>query len=377
MSNEHSTGRRRFLAGAGALGAAAVAGGAGTAFADAPKAPSGGRPGLRHRGVCYAVESGETPATGWNAARMRADMRAIAGDLHASTVVVLGDGVERLAATAEEAAERGLHVWLQPRLADRPHAEILDHLAETGRRAERMRRQGARVHLSVGCEFILFVPGIVPGDNALERIENIMNGDYDPREAARRQRAFTARAAATGRSAFNGRLTYGAASDEAGEGVDWDLFDIVSVNYYSYHPDRAGHVRELRKYGRFGKPVAISECGTCTFEGAPQYGGMGWDIVDYTKPRPEVTADVRRSEETQAAYLDDVFDAFESAGLYSATVYNFVAPESPHWPQRRYDIDLASYSLVKPIWESPERPGDWHWEPKQAFHTLARRFARA
>ncbi|GGU99697.1 hypothetical protein GCM10010182_15920 [Actinomadura cremea] len=270
MSNEHGTGRRRFLAGAGALGAAAVAAGAGTAFADARRTASGGRPGLRHRGVCYAVESGETPATGWNAARMRADMAAIADGLHASTVVVFGDGVERLAATAEEAAGRGLHVWLQPRLADRPHGEILDHLAETGRRAERMRRQGARVHLSVGCEFILFVPGIVPGDNALERIENIMNGDYDPRKAARRRRAFTARAAAVGRSVFNGRLTYGAASDEADEGVDWDLFDIVSVNYYSYHPDRAGYVRELRKYQRFGKPVAISECGTCTFEFAGQ-----------------------------------------------------------------------------------------------------------
>lgn len=360
--------------GAGALGAAAVAGGAGLALADSRRtAPSGGRRGLAHRGVCYAVEDGETPATGWNAARMRADMRAIADDLHASTVVVFGDGVERLAATAEEAAGRGLHVWLQPRLADRPHEEILDHLAEAGRYAERMRRHGADVHLSVGCEFLLFVPGIVPGDDVLERIENITNGGYDPERAARRLHAFTARAAATGRSVFGGRLTYGAASDED---VDWDPFDIVSVNYYSYHPDRAGYARELRGYQRSGKPVAISECGTCTFEGAPQHGGMGWNLVDYGKPRPEITADVRRSEEAQAAYLDAVFDAFESMNLYSATIYNFVAPDSPHWPQRRYDIDIAGYSLVKPIWESPQEPGDWHWEPKQAFHTMARRFAQ-
>ncbi|RSN71310.1 abortive phage infection protein [Actinomadura sp. WAC 06369] len=377
MSNEHA-GRRRFLAGAGALGAAAVAGRAGIALAGTGEAaPSGGRRGLRHRGVCYAVEDGETPETGWDAARMRADLRVIAGDLHASTVSVFGDGVRRLTATAEEAADRGLHVWLQPRLADRPHEEILDHLAETGRAAERMRRQGARVHLSVGCEFLLFVPGIVPGESALERIENIMSGNYDPAETAERLREFIARAAATGRSVFRGALTYGAASDEADESVDWGLFDLVSVNYYGYHSGRTGYVRDLRRYRRFGKPVAITECGTCTFEGAPEHGGMGWDIVDYDKPRPEITADVRRSERAQAAYLGDVFDAFESMGLYSATIYNFVAPDSPHRPQRRFDLDLASYSLVKPIWESPERPGNWHWEPKEAFHAMARRFARA
>jgi hypothetical protein len=107
---------------------------------------------------------------------MRTDVRAIRRDLHANSVKITGHGLDRLTATAVEAAELGLNVWLEPTLGDVPEAEILDHLAETGRLAERLRRQGAGVHLSVGCEFVLFVPGIVPGDTVLERIANLLNG---------------------------------------------------------------------------------------------------------------------------------------------------------------------------------------------------------
>jgi hypothetical protein len=42
---------------------------------------------------------------------------------------------------------------------------------------------------------------------------------------------FTARAAAVGRPVFRGRMTYAAAQDEE---VDWDLFDIVGIDYYGY-----------------------------------------------------------------------------------------------------------------------------------------------
>ena len=48
---------------------------------------------LTHRGVAYEVADGATPATSWNAARMRRDIAAIAGDLHANTVSVFGTGV--------------------------------------------------------------------------------------------------------------------------------------------------------------------------------------------------------------------------------------------------------------------------------------------
>lgn len=354
--------RARFLAGAGAVVAATVAG------VEPARAAAPARR-LTHRGVCYGVADGETPTTGWTAARMRADLRAIAGDLHASSVSVYGTGVDRLAATAAEAVERGLHVWLQPRLADVPPADILDHLAETGRRAERLRRQGARVVLSVGCEFVLFVPGIVPGDDVLERVRNLLAGTFDPVVLRRRLADFIERAARTGRSVFHGPLTYGAAFDEE---VDWSMFDLVSANYYGLRPRR-----DLAPHLRLGKPVAVTEFGCCTYVGAAADGGMGWDNVDYDKDPPEIIGDLVRSERAQARFLTDLLDQYETMGLYAALVYDFVAPDAPHRRDPRYDLDLVSYSIVRTSWDTPGPSPRWHWEPKLAFHALAHRFAAA
>ncbi|MER8161243.1 hypothetical protein [Streptomyces sp. NPDC094472] len=55
--------------------------------------------------------------------------------------------------------------------------------------------------------------------------------------------------------------------------MDRDLFDLVCIDYYSWFPGRFGHIRELRTYQRHGKPLAITEFGSCTFEGAPRLGG--------------------------------------------------------------------------------------------------------
>ncbi|MFI8886333.1 abortive phage infection protein [Streptomyces sp. NPDC053813] len=371
--------RARFLAGAGAAGAAAAAGSLLTgppasATTTGRRGGSGGGKGLTHRGICYTIGAGETPGTAWSATRMREDLRAIRNDLHATSIEVTGDGVDRLNATASEAAELGLHIWLQPTLGDRPAAEILDHLAETGRHLERLRRQGARADLSVGCEFWLFVPGIVPGANAEERIRNLVAGNYDPQQMMRRLSAFTARAAKVGRSVFGGKLSYAAAQDDE---VDWSLFDIVGIDYYSYFPDRADYVRELRRYLRWGKPLAITEFGTCTYAGAPEQGGMGWDTIDYTKQPPEIKGDLVRSERTQAAYLTELLGVFEEMGLYAAMAFEFLTPDAPHSPVPRYDLDMASYAVVKPIKDRFDDPeSDWHWEPKQAFRALARCYGR-
>ncbi|MCI3269795.1 abortive phage infection protein [Streptomyces cylindrosporus] len=365
MEKTQGISRARFLAGAAALGLSA-------AVLPAGAAEAAGR-GLRHRGVVYTVGEGESPGTAWSAARMRADVRAIRERLHADTVDVTGDGVERLTATVAEAAEQGLHIWLQPTLADAPEGEILEHMAECGRFAERLRRQGASVDFSVGCEFWLFVPGIVPGETVLERVKNLQTGNFDPVKMQRRLDRFTAKAAKTGRSVFHGRLSYAAAQDDR---VDWRLFDVVGIDYYSFHRHHADYVRELRTYLRWGKPLAITEFGTCTYKGAPQAGGMGWDVVDYEKG--EIKGDLVRSEHTQAAYLTDLLSVFESMGLYGAMAFEFVTPDAPHRADDPHkDLDMASYSITKVIKDRPDDPRSrWHWEPKEAFHALARQYGR-
>ncbi|MEU6914507.1 abortive phage infection protein [Streptomyces olindensis] len=371
---EHGISRARFLAGAAAAGVAGAVGTAGGARA--AQARPGGR-GLRRRGVVYTVGEGETPGTAWSARRMRADVRAIRDDLHADTIDVTGDGVERLTATAAEAAERGLHVWLQPTLGDAPQRDILEHLAETGRFAERLRRQGASVDLSVGCEFWLFVPGILPGETVLERIRNLQNGTVDWPRTMRRLADFTAKAARTGRSVFRGNLGYAAA--QSIDDPDWSLFDIVGIDYYSHFEKRSDHVRELKRYLRPGKPLAITEFGTCAYVGAPEAGGMGWDVVDHDKEPPEIKGGLVRSERVQAAYVGDLLDVFASMGLYAAMVFEFVSADAPHRPDEpRLDLDMATYAITKAVEDRPDDPASgWHWEPKEAFHAVARRYGAA
>jgi hypothetical protein len=82
-----------------------------------------------------------------------------------------------------------------------------------------------------------------------------------------------------------------------------------------------------------------------------------------------------RSERAQASYLVELLLVFEAGGLDSATVYQFVTPDAPHRHERRLDLDVASYAIVKPIWATRDRPtARWHWEPKEAFRALAREF---
>ncbi|WP_371659873.1 abortive phage infection protein [Streptomyces sp. NBC_00280] len=370
--------RARFLAGTAAAGlTGALLPAAGARAAERPAVATAARGhggGLTRRGVVYTIVDGETPVTGFSPARMRADIRTIRDGLHADTVEVTGDGVERLNATASEVAERGMHVWLQPTLGDVPERDILEHLAETGRHAERLRRQGASVEFSVGCEFWLFVPGIVPGETVLDRIENLLNGTVDWEKMQRRLDRFTAKAATVGRSVFHGRLSYAAAQDDK---VDWNLFDVIGIDYYSYYPNRADYVRELRHFLRWGKPLAITEFGTCTYEGAPQSGGMGWNVVDYDKVPQEIKGDLVRSECAQAAYLVDLLEVFESMGLYAAMAFEFGTADAEHRADNpRFDIDMASYGINKAV---KDRPGDpsspWRWERKEAFRALARRYA--
>jgi hypothetical protein len=328
---------------------------------------------LTYRGVAYEVTDGATPSTGWSAGRMRGDLAAIADDLHANSVSVFGDGIERLTRTAEEAVARGLHVWLQPRLGDMPRKDILDHLGEAAGQAERLRRQGAGIDLSVGAEFFLFVPGIVPGANALERVYNLRLGRFDPERMRRRLRAFVADAARIGRSTFGGRLSYAAAEDEI---VDWRLFDVVGIDYYSSFSRRSQHVRALRRYARWGKPVAIAEFGTCAYKGAARRGGLAWDVLDESGERLKRV--LVRSERAQARHIVELLRIFEALGLDSATVYQFVTPDAPHRRQPRYDLDVGSYGIVKPIWATRQRPTPrWHWEPKQACRALAHEYRQS
>lgn len=347
-----------------------------------------------HRGIAY--DTGTNFATGqgplsravWSGDRMQEELSAISDQLNCSSVTVYGSELDRLAATASAAADRGLHVWLQPRLVDRPPAEILDHLAGAARLAESIRRQGGRIDLTVGAVHLVFTPGIVGGERYHERMANVYadaehrlltpTGTVDLAAAAPRLNEFLQQAARVARAGFGGRLSYSAAPFEQ---VDWGPFDVIGLMYQyhrSYDPDPAGHLAELARYRSWGKPVMIAEFGTATYTGADRRAFFFWDVVDRSTDPPTVPPGPVRDEAAQAAYHLRMFDIFERAGVHGVAVSEFIHPTHPHSADPRLDLDLASLAVVKTIRDDFADPASgYRWEPKQSFHAIADYYAHA
>jgi hypothetical protein len=303
----------------------------------------------------------------WSRRLMEQELDMIRYQLRCPSVSVFGTEIDRLTMTARAVIERDMDVVIQPRLYDHPQQEILDHMAESARQAERLRKGGGKVVFAAGCEHILFTPGIIPGATFVERIANI--GTIPPEEwpnIYQRLNEFLVKAAAVSRANFKGTLTYGGAFFEP---VDWSLFDIVGLDYYPYFATDAEYRTDLAQYRKWGKPIEILEFGCCTYPGAPQSGGSGYDIVDYTKEPPEIKPGFTRDERVQAEHVIRLLKIFAAEGFPAAHVYTFINTGAPHVPQRRFDLDIASFSLVKTIGD-PAR--SYRTRPKESFTALAR-----
>ncbi|MDX6282348.1 MAG: hypothetical protein QOH03_3419 [Kribbellaceae bacterium] len=361
--------RAQFLTRVAALGLLAAAG-----TTNAAAASASGVRRLEFRGVAYDVGTGflgDDSRARWSHELMRGEIRAVRERLKANWVSVYGSDVQRLRETAEEALRTGLKVSVQPRAFDQPQVEALEQLRQTARELERLRkRYQPEAILVIGCEFMLFTPGIVPGANFYERVDYLTKGEFDMAELQRKLSVYVTKAVKVARSNFKGRITYGAASDL--EEIDWSLFDIVGLDYYSYHADRADHTKELAPFKRWKKPIMILEFGCCTFTGAPEVGGMGWDIVDFTVDPVQIKPGYYRDEQEQAGHLRHMLEVFTEEGFLGASPYTFISPDAPHRKERKYDEDIAAFSLCKVIRQDSSDPASkYRWEPKKSFHAVS------
>ncbi|MFC0107253.1 hypothetical protein [Kibdelosporangium aridum] len=306
----------------------------------------------------------------WSRKLMEQELDAISRRLRCPSISVFGTDIDRLTATARAAVERGMTVYVQPRLYDHPQNEVLDHLAESARQAEKLCRRGGKVIFAAGCEHLLFTPGIIPGANFQERIAAV--GTIPPEEwpnIYQRLNTFLGKAADTARANFRGTVTYGGAFFEP---VDWSLFDIVGLDYYPYFKTDAEYHADLAQYRKWNKPITILESGCCTYPGAPERGAGGYDIVDYTQDPPVIKPGFVRDERVQAEHITRMLRIFAAEGM-SAHIYTFINPEAPHSPVRERDLDISAFSLVKVIRQHYADPySPYRWEPKEAFHAVAR-----
>jgi hypothetical protein len=317
----------------------------------------------------------------------RRELQIIAADLHATAARVYGDDPGRLTAAAGHALDAGLDVWFSPIPVDLTPVELVAYLADRADDAERLRRRagagdGTEVVLVLGCELSLFCRGFVPGDTWADRIATMTDPATwaDPDRLAAMQRGLDRwhqvhrDVAAAARARFGGRLTYAAG---LWEDVPWELYDVVSVDAYRDAANAATFRETLSGLRRFGRPVAVTEFGCCTYRGAGDRGGSGWRIVDRSVEPPVIDGDHVRDEGEQVRYLHELLDEFDAAQLEAAFWFSFAGYELPHRPgDPRHDLDLAAYGLVATLDGAYGRAyPDLTWEPKQAFGAMAEAYA--
>jgi hypothetical protein len=310
------------------------------------------------------------------------ELRIIRDDLHCNAVQLVGGDPERLELAARRAAELGLEIWFSPYPLELTTDEILGLLADSAERAERLRTEGAEVVFVTGVELSIMNRGFVDGDSVQERLGRLL-ADPDGRperlaEVRSRLDQFLREAVATVRERFHGKVTYAAIPFE---GVDWDLFDFVTLELI-----RSAEVADRFRDGARSlvaqpKPVAITGFGTATWRGASDTAPRSMEILEYdeaTGTPLRLNGEYQRDEAGQAAYLSELLEIFDSEGVDSAFVFLFALYSLPHRPDGdpRDDLDLASVGIVKVLdGDNGSTYPDLPWEPKAAFAAVADRYA--
>jgi hypothetical protein len=343
---------------------------------------------MRNYGISYdtgITADGDCTRQRFDDAVVQRELQIVASDLHATAVRVTGDYPQRIARAGQHALAAGLELWFSPVPINLEPSALPGYFARCASEAERLRRahQG-RVVLVLGCEISLWCAGFLPGDSVSGRIATVTDPDLQRKpdvmaalasglERARHAHRDIVRAA---RERFAGPLTYAAAPWET---VDWELFDLVSVDAYRDAGNAVGYRDALRAYRRFGKPVAVTEFGCCTYRGAAGRGGMGWMIVDEKPDPPVIPGTYERDEQEQVRHLHDMLAIYEAEDIDSAFWFTFAGFEQPrHYTDPHRDLDLASYGVVAVLeHEHGTTYPDMTWEPKQVFGALAAAYARA
>jgi hypothetical protein len=205
-----------------------------------------------------------------------------------------------------------------------------------------------------GCEISAFCGGFIPGDTYRDRLSAMATADLEwwtslgPLEE--HVNAVLAQVATTVRLQFSGQVTYASAPWES---VEWSHFDLVGVDAYRAAHNADTFRAELRQHFAHGKPVAVTEYGTCAYRGAGERGSMAWQAPQGAIP----------DEDEQVRYLTELLDIFEEEGVDTALWFTFAGYN------RLADHDLGSYGVVRMLDEA-------RWAPKKAYHAMAARYQR-
>ena len=303
------------------------------------------------------------------------EIAIIKNELNCNAIRISGFDLERIAKTAEIALREGLTVWFSPSLQYENPENVFRYIVQSAAAAEKLRMEFPKIIFVAGCELTLFASDFVKGATWQERIKTLFgplsmlkNIIGIPRRHDSLLNKFLTEAVREIRKRFNGQVTYASGTWEK---VDWGLFDIIGIDHYRASYNKSTYAKELRNYKKFAKPVSVMEFGCCTYKGAEDKGAMGWAIVDWKKDRPMLKGDFIRDEAVQAKYLEEILNIFEKEQIFATFVFTFTMGNYIYDERAQYDLDMASYGIVRAMGNGKPGYRNLPWIPKQAFFEVA------
>lgn len=341
---------------------------------------------MKYRGVVYDVglQFGPGPLSveQFSPDQVRYDMQAIAKQLNANAVRIEGEVISRLVFAAEAAHAAGLRVLFNPWKMNADVEETIAYMADAAVAAEKLRKKGVDIVFVAGCEYTIFSKGVFPGDTFNERVMFMVTNGGAPMhgeqqataafgETSKKLNEILGRICVAVRANFKGLVTY---SSGTWEDVDWELFDIVGIDYYRRGESAEEYVQNLEKY-KLRKPLIVMEVGSCAYEGAAQKGDGGFAVLQGTNPDGtgiylggEVPV---RNENEQADYVETQVKLLSNAEVNGVFVYVFAFPIMPYAGEGNKDLDMTSFSLVTSFpKDDPRSKRMPSWEKKAAFDRL-------
>ncbi|MEO8852238.1 MAG: hypothetical protein ABI359_00570 [Ginsengibacter sp.] len=335
------------------------------------------------RGINYDVGTefvkGHLSRPDFDETIVRKEIEIIKNDLNCDAVRISGYDVERLSKASAYALEAGLQVWMSPAYINATREEALEYLVECAKAAELLRKKYDNLILVTGCEYSLFLKGFVSGETLYDRMGKMFNplGIILSILGLKNKiytnlNKFLSDANAVIKIHFNGKLTYASGTWER---IDWRLFDIVGIDHYKASYNKNTYIKQLRGYFMYGKPVAVLEFGCCSYKGAAEKGAGGFMILGVKDGMPYIKGNYVRDETVQADYLEELLNLLKPEKICGAFVFTFVMPSSKFNSDPHYDIDMASFGIVKPV-DLPN--GNSYqglpWVPKESFYLLEKYF---
>ena len=353
---------------------------------------------MKRKGVSYDV--GSVMGFNWRPSfkpeQVRRELQIVKDDLNCNAVRISGYDITRLTIAAQNAVEQGLEVWFYPTMWDRSPEETLHYIVRAAKAAEGVRQLGKnQVVFVVGGELTLFMRGILEGGSFGARLANpSLSAKVKAGEHNKPLNDFLTRANEAVRSVFHGKVTY---ASLVWEKVDWSLFDFVGVDHYRATRMADQYVPMLEPSFKHGKPVVVTEFGYATTRGGigdvgllRSTAGLEESIINgksqylhYKLPvlgrlvRPRLNGDHVRNEAWQAEELVETLGILDAVKVDGAFISTFLSQITPYNDKPKYDLDMASSSLVK--YYEGGRMGttypDLPWEPKESFRAVAAYFA--